>query len=179
MALATNKKNCIYFSKPQDISVKFTAFKTFLKLGVGGKFTKFELEKVSGKTILEASKKAKFKIYTDSLVTGDEERDEKIKKFFFSTMISGSFIKGSVRKIDSKNNLLILTIEMNNEEMDIPLQYSITKNTLSANGIIDMFDWNLEDNLKNINKACNEKHEKKTWNDANIYLKVKFQKNCQ
>ena len=177
---AAKKKKCHYTTTAKDIKVKFTAFKTFMKLGVGGSFSKIELEeKVKGKTILKAAKGVDAKIYTSSLVTGDKGRDEKIKKFFFSTMKDGPVIEAEIEKFDTKNDLLMLEIEMNDQEMTIPLNYTIRKNTLRAKGTIDVFDWDLGDSLKSINKACSEKHEKKTWNDVGIELIAKFKKVCK
>ena len=44
---AAKKKKCHYTTTGKDITVKFTAFKTFMKLGVGGSFSKIELEEKS------------------------------------------------------------------------------------------------------------------------------------
>lgn len=177
---AAKKKKCHYTTSAKDISVKFTAFKTFMKLGVGGSFSKIELEdKVKGKTILKAAKGVEAKIHTTSLVTGDEGRDEKIIKFFFSSMKDGPVIEAEIESFDTKNDLLMLEIEMNDQEMVIPLNYTIKRNTLVAKGTIDVFDWDLGDNLKSLHKACREKHEKKTWNDVGIELRAKFKRICK
>lgn len=177
---AAKKKKCYYTTTGSDITVKFTAFKTFMKLGVGGSFKKITLEnKVKGKTIIKAATGIEAKIDTNSLDTGDEGRDVKIKKFFFSTMEDGPEIEAEIKKFDTNNDLLMLEIEINDEEMTIPLNYTIKNNKLVAKGIIDIFDWDLGDNLKSLNKACSEKHEKKTWNDVEIELTAKFKKICK
>lgn len=177
---AAKKKRCHYTTTNKDIKVKFTAFKTFMKLGVGGSFSKITLdEKVKGRTLIKAATGVEAKIDTTSLVTGDEGRDEKIVKFFFSSMEDGPIIEAEIKKFDTKNDLLMLEIEMNDEEMTIPLNYTIKKNLLVAKGIIDVFDFDLDDNLKSLHKACREKHEKKTWNDVGIELRAKFKKVCK
>ena len=88
-------------------------------------------------------------------------------------------LKQEIKKFDVKNDLLMLEIEMNDEEMTIPLNYTIKNNKLVAKGIIDVFDFDLNDNHKSLNKACSEKHEKKTWNDVEIHLTAKFKKVCK
>jgi len=179
-AFAAKKKNCHYQTTPKDVVVKFTAFKTFMKLGVGGSFKKLGLKDlIKGKTIIDAATGIEAAIDTNSLITGDEGRDVKIKKFFFSTMDDGPVIEAKIKGFDTKNDLLMLEIEMNDEEMTIPLNYTIKNNKLVAKGTIDIFDWDLNDNLKSINKACSEKHEKKTWNDVEIHLTAKFKKICK
>jgi len=179
-SFAAKKKKCHYTTTASDITVKFTAFKTFMKLGVGGSFKNIVLEgKVKGKTITQAATGVEAKIDTLSLVTGDVGRDEKIKKFFFSSMEDGPVIEAEIKSFDTKNDLLMLELEMNDEEMTIPLNYTIKKNKLVAKGIIDTFDFDLGDNLKSLNKACSEKHEKKTWNDVGIELIAKFKKICK
>ena len=70
---AAKKKRCHYTTTAEDITVKFTAFKTFLKLGVGGSFKKIKLDgKVKGRTLIKAATGVEAEIDYTSLVTGDE-----------------------------------------------------------------------------------------------------------
>jgi polyisoprenoid-binding protein YceI len=178
-AQARRKPGCFYSIDSKNIKVQFTAFKTFLKLGVKGSFTDLGIrKKIWGKSIIDAASGTRFKIDTNSLITGDEGRDEKIKKFFFALMEDGPIIRGKIKSFDTDNDLLILRLEMNDEKMTIPLSYTIKDNLLKADGTIDLLDWDLKDSLKSINHVCSEQHEKKTWNDVGIHLRAKFKRVC-
>lgn len=153
--------------------VSWKAFKTPLKVGVGGKFTNITLEQKKEAFALEASLKGlKFDIDTKSVSTNDEGRDKKIITSFFNNgkvKISG-FIK------EFKNNKLILSLNFNGKTQDIPMSATLSNNELKANGVIDILDFNGNSILKALNKACSELHEGKTWSDVEIFLELKANK---
>jgi polyisoprenoid-binding protein YceI len=165
---------CLSTSSDQ-VSINWVAFKTPLKIGVGGTFKKVKFNgKLRGDSIKSVVEKAKFSIDSSSVFTKNPGRDVKIAKFFFSTMENGSKINGEVVKLTSKK--VVVRFTMNNKSVEVPLKYTIANNELKAMGTIDILDFSLNSELAALNKACFAKHEGKTWNDVDIELLAKFMK---
>lgn len=159
--------------KSKDVRVSWTAFKTPTKIGVGGRMTGVSLKgKTKGTSIRDVSYGMEAVIDTNKIDTGNESRDGKIAKFFFSTMTGGSKIKAAVKKIEEKS--LTIAVTMNGKTKDVPMSYVVLGNELKAKGVIDIFDWAMQDELRAINKACYALHSGKTWNDVNIELTAQF-----
>ncbi|PIP94139.1 MAG: hypothetical protein COW00_07985 [Bdellovibrio sp. CG12_big_fil_rev_8_21_14_0_65_39_13] len=156
----------------KDLTVKWTAFKTPSKVGVGGAFSKFTFDgKTRSTSIKDITYGLGLKIDHQSVDTSNQARDAKIAKFFFSTM-KGKEILARVTKIDDKN--ITLKVNMNGVDRDVPMNYTILGNELKANGVIDILDFSASKQLSAINKACLALHEGKTWSDVNIELTAQF-----
>ena len=68
-------------------NVEWTAYKTTDKLPVKGKFETLRLDNFgSGSTVDSVMNKVLFKVEAFSLITGDTDRDDKIRKSFFGLM---------------------------------------------------------------------------------------------
>ncbi|MEH0861104.1 MULTISPECIES: YceI family protein [Halobacteriovorax] len=162
--------NCYEYNN-SNTAVKWTAYKTAKKAGVGGAFKKFEIktQKKQG-SIKELVKGARFTIDVNSVHTKDASRDAKIERFFFKDMK----ISGVVNKIDS--NYLYVDMTLAGKTMKVPMKYDIEDGELEAEGIIDVLDFALGENLAAINKACYALHEGKTWSDVQIEIESKFSK---
>lgn len=172
---------CMYsIEANKDIKVSWKAFKTPLKVGVGGTLKDFTYKgKKEALTIQEIAKSASLIIKTSkkSVHTKNPSRDAKISKSFFSTMLGGQDIEVKIKSLTAKK--LILSIKMNGKTLDAPLKYTISKNTLSAKGFIDVLDFGMTKQLRDINNACKAMHEGKTWSDVEISLEANFQsENC-
>lgn len=166
--------NCLQISE-QDLSVKWTAFKTPAKVGVSGSFKKFTFDgKTKGTSAKDIAYGLGLKIDHQTVDTANAARDAKIAKFFFST-IKGKEIAARVTKIDDKN--IVLKVNMNGVDRDVPMSYTILGNELKAQGVIDVLDFTMNKQLKDINKACFALHEGKTWSDVGLELTAQF-KSC-
>ncbi|GAB4014521.1 MAG: YceI family protein [Bdellovibrio sp.] len=162
---------CLQISE-KDLLVKWTAFKTPAKVGVGGQFSTFKFDgKNKGTSIKDITYGLGLKIDHQSVSTGNEARDAKIAKFFFSTT-KNKEIFARVTKIDDKN--ITLKVNMNGVDRDVPMSYTILGNELKAQGVIDVFDFSMNKQLAAINKACMALHEGKTWSDVNLELTAQF-----
>ncbi|TNF02058.1 MAG: YceI family protein [Deltaproteobacteria bacterium] len=162
----------------KSIDVSWKAFKTPIKAGVGGSFKGLTYTgKKSATSMDDIIKSAAMTIETgsDSVHTKDKSRDGKIAKFFFSTMSGGTQIKAQVKSYTKK--ALTLSVTMNGKTVDVPMSYKVEGKNLSAQGVIDVFDFGMTKQLEGINKACKALHEGKTWNDVEISLKASF-KGC-
>ncbi len=166
--------------KPEATSVKWTAYKTTEKKGVGGEFTTLNFENKEGNTPQEALNNLSFSIPISSLITKDESRDAKLKEFFFGAMLDTEFLKGTIKYA---NDAYVASITMNGVTNDLPLEVSITEERrVSMTGTMNLKDWNALGALESINKACFDLHKgadgvSKTWEDVAIEVSTFLRKN--
>jgi polyisoprenoid-binding protein YceI len=164
---------CIQLKKNSP-KITWTSFKTLAKVGVSGTFKDVTFSGSNkANSIKEVISNSNFKINTASVFSKNAGRDKKISKFFFSTMKGGHSIQGTVSKVTKKK--IFVDFIINETTRTIPLNYSIEKNSLSANGAIDVFDFSMNKELAALNKACSALHEGKTWSDVSIKLTANFE----
>jgi polyisoprenoid-binding protein YceI len=154
-----------------DLNVNFKAFKTYEKIGVGGKFDQVSYTKADKKTIEEMLLNSKVEITTANVNSANADRDKKLVASFFNAQ--------NVKKIDAKiisvtQKNVIVQIAMNNKTLDIPMSYTNEKNKITAQGTIDLADFALLPSLASINKACYELHKGKTWQDVDISFEITY-----
>jgi hypothetical protein len=154
------------------IMVKFTAFKTPLKLGVSGKFPSKSLARTAkGDNWIEATLKNTITIDASKIDTGDKPRDKKIAKFFFEN----KKLEATVTNVSTKKKQLILRVLMNGKVLKkVLMSYTFKNNKLMAQGHVDAFDFGMNKQLAALNKACFAKHEGKTWSDVKINMVAEF-----
>jgi len=161
----------------KDVEVKWVAFKTPSKVGVPGWFKELGLkEKYEGEDVYDLLTGLTFSIDTSSTYTKNTGRDAKIVQYFFGKM-SGSKINGSITK--ASDSEIILNLEMNGKTVEVPLNVKEKKKTIIATGVMDIFDFNMQESLAGINKACEQLHLGKTWNDVDLELKIKYANKCK
>lgn len=176
--LATEK----YVVKSEATSVKWTAYKTTEKKGVGGEFTTLNFEEKLGTSPQEALNNLKFSIPISSLFTNDKTntRDAKIKTAFFGSMLDTEFIKGTIK---ASNNKYSATLTMNGVANDLPLEVTITDDRrVSMKGTMQLKDWDALGALAALNKVCFDLHKgpdgvSKTWEDVAIEISTFLRKN--
>lgn len=154
------------------IMVKFTAYKTPLKLGVSAKFpSKTLAKKATGKTWSEATLNNSLTIDTSKIDSGDKGRDRKIAKFFFEN----KELEATITRISEKKKQLTLKVLMNGKLVKkVLMSYSFENNKLVAGGYVDALDFGMNKQLAALNKVCFAKHEGKTWSDVKIDLAADF-----
>ncbi len=163
-----------YKVNQDSTSVKFTAYKTTAKKGVGGKFTTINLKNTkAGASVIEAMNGLQFSIPVSSLFTNDatNTRDAKITEFFFGVMANTELISGTL-SFDSSEKCA-LNIVLNGVTAKIPMEYTITDRHITLSGVMNLEDWNALDAVSSLNKVCEELHKgddgiSKTWNDVAI-----------
>lgn len=159
--------------KPEATSVKWTAYKTTEKKGVGGEFTSVKFDVKEGSSAQEALNNLKFSIPISSLFTNDatNTRDAKIKTFFFGKMLDTDMLKGTISYDGDKCSA---ALTMNGVTNDLPLEVSITDGRrVSMTGVMNLAEWNALDALSALNKVCYDLHKgpdgiSKTWEDVAI-----------
>ncbi|WP_282135579.1 YceI family protein [Seonamhaeicola maritimus] len=178
-ALTTTEK---YVVKPEATSIKWTAYKTTDKVGVGGEFTSSKFEIKSGDSPQEALNNLNFSIPISSLFTNDatNTRDAKIKASFFGAMLDTDFLKGTISYVDNKCNA---SLTMNGVTHNIPLDIQIEEERrVTLTGVMNLKDWNALDALASLNKVCFDLHKgadgvSKTWEDVAIEVSTFLRKN--
>ena len=171
-----------YVVKPEATTVKWTAYKTTEKVGVGGTFTTLDFEPKSGATPEEALNGLDFSIPISSLFTNDETntRDAKIKESFFGSMLDTEFLRGTIKYADST---CTVALTMNGVTQDLPLEVEITEERrVNMTGVMDIKSWNALEALEALNKVCFDLHKgrdgvSKTWEDVAIEVSTYLRKN--
>ena len=176
------KKEPTQFSVEQKtITVKWTGYKTTSKKGVKGEFKKIIISNTkTDTTAIGAINGAKFEIPISSLASGNDERDGKLKQLFFGLMDTTLSLTGTLHlKNDGTGNILL---KMNGVEKEIPITFIVSGQLIELEGTMNLDDWNAQDALASLAKACFEKHKgedgiSKTWSEvtigAAIYLSKK------
>jgi polyisoprenoid-binding protein YceI len=170
-------KNCTYTFDAAKTQIKWVAFKTPNKVGVGGAFAKadFQVNNTANMQLVPILSGAKFSVDTKSVSTGNEGRDAKIVEHFFG---KGIPLTGEVKAITE--SAIDVALTMNGATSDVKLNYTFVDGKLEAKGVIDVITaFKMNTFLEAINKACYALHEGKTWSDVEIMLVSEFSSVCQ
>lgn len=167
--------------EPKTITVHWTGYKTTDKVAVKGQFKEIEIATIKeSETAFNALNGAAFTIPISSLFTDEPERDSKLKTLFFGVMDNTISLTGTLNlEENGTGNIDLLMNGVNNK---IPITYIVSGQLVELEGVLNLDDWNGQDALASINKACFDLHKgpdgiSKTWNEvaiaASIYLKKK------
>lgn len=178
---------CFYaFDSKATTSIKWTAFKTTAKVGVGGEFTDINVtggDKSS--KITDVLSTVKFSINTNSTNTGNEDRDSKIVKHFFGTMESTDLIIGQIYAAEGNNEsgACNVFLTLNGIEKDITLDYELADNVITLSGEINVLEWNANSSLEALNEVCKDLHKgadgkSVTWPNVELSITTTLKKDC-
>lgn len=152
--------------------IGWTAYKTTDKIPVKGEFKDLNLKNDKNSndpiTLINSTE---FSIPISSIFSNNDDRDSKLKQFFFGVMKNTTTLTG---KLNIKNNGTgILTVSMNSVSNTVPFTYTLENNTFSLSGTMDLSKWDGQKAIASINKACLDLHKaadgvSKTWNDVQI-----------
>jgi hypothetical protein len=184
---ATPKMHCT-LTQEGPVTVSWKAYKTPAKLAVGGVFDTFRYTppRKEGTNFKEILLDAVVTIDEKSVNSKNKGRDAKLVKFFFDQM-QGDTIRAKIIDIVATNKkrgapktgTILTEITMNGITKKVPMHYSCDQGTLTASGVIDLFDFSASPALKSLNKACFAKHQGKTWNDVNIGFTTHIKAVCE
>jgi len=181
--VASQKSGCILAQKGK-VEVTWKAYKTPLKLGVGGTFDDVKYTSVAkeGKNFREILVGSTVTIDTKKVNSNHKARDEKLYVSFFKQMnIQGIKAKIVDIKADPKvkgaprTGIVAVEIDLNGVNKTIPMKYSFADSVFEAKGVIDILDFSAKKALASINRACHDLHKGKTWSDVNIGFKTKIE----
>jgi hypothetical protein len=169
--------DCTY-TKSSDVTVGWTAFKTPMKIGVGGAFKSVEYTGANkGISLTQLLKGAKVSIKTSGVDSGDAGRDAKLVSFFFDQM-KGKTLGAQIVDLDETMNVVLVRIEMNGKSVNVPMKYTYEKGLFNAKGYLDLGDFNALGALGALTKACWDRHQGKTWQDVDVGFALKIEEQC-
>ncbi len=169
--------NCPLEIRPQDVSVKWLAYKTPKKVAVQGEFKKFSFSAAKSDDVIGSLAGATFSIDSTSVSTGNPDRDRKIVSNFFTENGKAVKISGAFAVKDKTSVTAHLKLQEVSKEVRFNLENKGTSLVLTAD--INVLDFSLKDNLSRINLACKALHEGVTWPDVRIIIEVSGQKSCK
>jgi len=181
------EKTCFYsYNETVGAQIRWTAFKTTEKTPVGGQFNQANVTVGEKSTkITDILKTVKFNIPTSSTNTANEGRDEKIVTSFFGAMDATDIIIGHAKDAngDNKTGTCIFYLTLNNVEREVTLNYTVDDALITLSGEIDLLDFNAEDAVSSLNKACEALHKgadgvTKTWSVVELEIETTLTKDC-
>lgn len=170
---------CSFDYSKEGSTLGWTAFKTPKKVGVGAKFSKFNVMAKSSKSIDDLLSSASFSIDSRSVDSGDKGRDLKIVQFFFKKMLKGKMITGKVLKVSENTAEVEMKLNGVTKTVSMTSHFDDAASKLVLKGAIDVLEFGMKDNLAAITKACMEKHEGVTWPDVDLELVASIKKSCK
>lgn len=172
----TSFANCFFEIKPQNVKVKWNAYKTPKKVAVLGEFKEFTFNSSKSADAIGSLKEATFKVDSTSVATGNPDRDKKIVNNFFT--INGKAIDISGKFISLTNAQATALLKINEATKEVIFEMNQKDNLLNLSADINVLDFSLKDNLSKINLACKALHEGVTWPDVKIQLEISGEKKC-
>ncbi|PCI34629.1 MAG: hypothetical protein COB60_06110 [Flavobacteriaceae bacterium] len=166
------KETVMYVVNEKTTSINWTAYKTSEKLPVKGEFRVVEFSKSNPATNLkEALNNLEFSIPVSSLFSDNEERDEKLKKSFFGSMMETSAIKGKILMETETSGKVALTL--NGVTHELPITYFLDGQMATMEATMDLDNWQAQAAIAALNVVCKELHTgpdgvTKTWSEVKI-----------
>ncbi|MFV0237495.1 MAG: YceI family protein [Flavobacteriales bacterium] len=171
-----DKKADVFRFDPTKVKLTFTAYKLpgEKKAGVNGTFKTINVtgakESDQAEEVLSDSS---FSIPVASLSTKDEDRDGKLKKFFFGKLINTEEITGAFGKFEGGK--VPVTLKLNDKSVTRDFQYEVSERKLILAGKIDLIDdYVASEALNSINEACKDLHEGTTWPDVDLKAEIEL-----
>jgi hypothetical protein len=178
---------CFYSYNAANTTLKWEAYKTTARKGVGGTFNTINVTTAidSSSKILEVIESIKFSIPTNTVNSNNEGRDAKIANLFFGNMKGGDLIIGQVHALqgDEKAGKASFYILLNEIEKEVLFDYTIDDATVKMTGTLNLEDFMANDAIEALNKECYDLHKgedgvSKLWPDVTITLESTLNKYC-
>lgn len=172
-----NTKEKVYSILTSKIG--WTAYKTTNKIAVKGEFTKVNITPKKASNAKEVLNGLEFSIPVSSIFSNNEERDGKLKQFFFGVMDNTELLSGTITTTSNNNGTASIT--MNGITHSFPIEYTISGQLITLSGTMNLDDWNAQNAIESLNKICFDLHKSadgisKTWSEVEInvatYLKI-------
>ncbi len=184
----TTEKTCTYSYDGSQTTFTWTAYKFTEKAGVGGSFDSIAVMNTQeSESLLEVVRTLSFAIPISSVNSNNPVRDEKIKASFFGVLDGTNSIDGKVRSIsDPVDNAgeMLIEIVMNKRPVPAKFNYTLSGDTLRADGMIDLKSWEAEKAVESLNGVCEDLHKGKDgksvlWPDVKLEIETILSKTCE
>lgn len=174
--------DCTFSYSAENTSVGWTAYKFTEKAAVKGGFNQFQIQGTSpASSQLEVFKDASFTIDANSVDSGNDGRDAKIKEHFFGEMGTQT-MEGRIKSMEGNSGIMELT--MNGATQEVPVELSVDGRNVTLKGALDVLNFEASGPLKALNEVCKALHTgpdkvSKLWPDVNIELETSLNADCK
>ena len=184
----STEETCTYTYDAASTSIKWISFKTSAKVAVGGTFNEFTVDGTEPSNSESAVfENAYFSINTSSVNSGNEERDPKLIKFFFNTMVATETITGGIASISEAvkgKGAAVVKITMNKQSRDVNATYTLEGNVLTLSATVNMADWDASNAITVLNTECKDLHTgddgvSKLWEEVDFEITTTLVKSCE
>ncbi len=177
---------CSYQLDGAKHELTWTAFKTSSKVAVGGTFDEFSLSSGTQEgSVIDLLRSGKFKIPVSSINSNNEDRDMKIGKFFFGSLLENELLEGEVLDLtgDESSGIAKVNLKLNALTKELEMKYNIDGGSLSLEGSVDVENWNAMAGINALNEVCKQLHTgedgvSKLWSQVDLKLSSSLNPNC-
>jgi polyisoprenoid-binding protein YceI len=184
----STEETCTYTYDPSTTKITWTSFKTTEKVAVGGTFDEYSVEGTAPSNSESAVfEQATFSINTSSVNTGNTERDPKLIKFFFNTMVETETITGGISKISEAvdgKGAAVVNITMNGQTHEVNATYTLDGTALTLSATVNMANWEATNAITALNTECKDLHTgedgiSKLWEEVDFEITTVLGKSCE
>lgn len=165
----------------EKAGLKWTAYKFTNRVGVSGTFDDIQSSGSKAATSVPGSLEGmEFKINTSSVNSSSEDRDGKLKQYFFGTMNGGAIIEGKFSSFEGEfEGVYHVDIALNRQRRPLKLKYKVSGEEIELIGKLNLGDFQAEKSVESINKKCDVLHTgtdgvSKLWPDVDIEIHIPF-----
>lgn len=163
----------------KDATINWTAYKTTAKKPVKGKFLEFGFNTHQGGSVREVLDNAILTIEVNSINSGNEERDAKLKKDFFGVMSETNTLEGKLKFTAADKG--VVSFKMNAVTVDFPVKIDTQEDKIIVSGLMNLDNWKAQAAIKALNIVCGDLHKgddgvSKTWSEVNIEVVLPYTK---
>ena len=161
----------------------WTAFKFTERVGVEGGFDAITVSAGKpGDAAWKAIDGMKFQIDTASVITGNAERDAKIRKYFFGSSADFGRITGRIKA--NSPGKATLCVEMNGQQHSVVVDVSAGSDSVRLNGMIDVEQWGAGPAIAALNEVCAAVHTgedgvRKLWSEVALAATIPVERTCR
>lgn len=185
----TKNQACNYSYDHSSTKFGWKAFKFTEKTGVGGSFDKIEVVgTTAGNSPAKALKGIKFTIDPNTVNSGNNDRDAKIKSAFFYPLKKNGKIEGKVVSVelnsDNTSGKGAIELKFNGVTKKLDVNFTIGEgNRLEANSKLELTDFKALSAIAALNEVCKDLHKgkdgvTKLWSEVELTISTQLKADC-
>ncbi|EMJ93482.1 YceI family protein [Leptospira alstonii] len=183
-------QTCTYSYDHASTKFGWKAFKFTEKTGVGGSFDKIEVVgTTAGNSPEKALKGLKFTIDPNTVNSGNNDRDAKIKSAFFYPLKKNGKIEGKVVSAELNSDKTtgkgVISLAFNGVVKNLDVIFTLQEgNRLSANSKLELGDFKALTAVDALNQVCKELHKgkdgvSKLWPEIELTITTQLKTDCK
>lgn len=176
------QNHCKHEIEKDSVQILWTAFKFTERVSVKGHFDSIQVESDSELEFENLLKSTKIQFNIKNIQSNFIDRDSHIRQFFVPGIAQAGVVKGEVQNVEG--NQALITLYINNISRVIPFDISVQKNILQLRGTLNLEDFQLQSQIKNLSTATMPMHTgsdgiPKMWPDLEIQIQTPIYSYCQ